>query len=230
MYVMAALIAVQEHGAHQAGGSHTGAVALVAVLVAVVVAVAASVVSPRWRRKAPRALGLILGGLLAIYPVGRGIAEFWVVNYSDRARYRRAWGGPRLTGVFAEHSGPGLVILIATFVWLRKRRRTPRARQDPLELGDQSPPGTTPPSPAIASTRRGSDIRKVPPNVVLNTWSSAPHDAGYTVVYQPAALLPGPGGSGLSEGGDDYSDASDWMYPASTFWRAWKSASSWRRV
>lgn len=39
-----------------------------------------------------RALGLAIGGVLAVYLVGRGIAEFFTVNYSDPASYRLDWG------------------------------------------------------------------------------------------------------------------------------------------
>lgn len=66
---------------------------------------------PRSRRHpAARALGLALGGLLAVYLVGRGVAEFFIVHYSDPASYRHSWGGPSLAGVFAVHSGPAVAI------------------------------------------------------------------------------------------------------------------------
>ncbi len=63
----------------------------------------------RHRRKHPvaRALGLGLAGVFAIYLLGRGVAEFFVIHYSDPASYRNDWGGPSLAGVFAVHSGPG---------------------------------------------------------------------------------------------------------------------------
>jgi hypothetical protein len=82
--------------------------------------------SPR-RHPVARALGLILCGTLAVYLVGRGIAEFFTVNYSDPASYRLDWGGPSLAGVFAVHTGPAVLILAGAAVWLRRHwRRTHR--------------------------------------------------------------------------------------------------------
>jgi hypothetical protein len=79
---------------------------------------------PRSRRHlAARALGLALGGLLAVYLVGRGVAEFFTVHYSDPASYRNSWGGPSLAGVFAVHSGPAVAILIGAGVYLCRRWR-----------------------------------------------------------------------------------------------------------
>lgn len=68
------------------------------------------------------------GGLLALYLVARGIAEFFVIRYSDPASYRDAWGGPSLAGVFAVHSGPGFAILAAAVViaWRKWRAGKPR--------------------------------------------------------------------------------------------------------
>ncbi len=64
-----------------------------------------------------------MGGLLAVYLVGRGVAEFFIVHYSDPASYRNSWGGPSLAGVFAVHSGPAVAILIGAGVYLRRRWR-----------------------------------------------------------------------------------------------------------
>jgi hypothetical protein len=63
-----------------------------------------------------RAFGLAIGGVLAVYLVGRGIAEFFTVNYSDPGSYRLDWGGPSLAGVFA------VLILAGAAVWLRRHR------------------------------------------------------------------------------------------------------------
>ena len=73
--------------------------------------------------------GLIAAGILALYLVGRGIAEFWTVNYSDPASYRQSWGGPSLAGVLAVHSGPGLAVIVAAGAWRysRVRARPPGA-------------------------------------------------------------------------------------------------------
>lgn len=64
-----------------------------------------------------------VGGLLAVYLVARGIAEFFTVNYSDPASYRDSWGGPSLAGVFAVHTGPGIAVIVAVAVWAWRRRR-----------------------------------------------------------------------------------------------------------
>jgi cbb3-type cytochrome oxidase subunit 3 len=103
--------------------SHIAGIVALVLLLLLVIAGVASIVSPRWRRRAPRAIGLAIGGLVAAYLVGRGIAEFWLVDYASPASYRHAWGGPTLAGVFAVHSGPGLIILIAMAWWLYRWRR-----------------------------------------------------------------------------------------------------------
>jgi hypothetical protein len=61
--------------------------------------------------------------VLALYLVGRGVAEFFVVHYSDPASYRNDWGGPSLAGVFAVHSGPAVAIVAGFVIWLRGRWR-----------------------------------------------------------------------------------------------------------
>ena len=71
-----------------------------------------------------RALGIGLAGLLSVYLIGRGIAEFFIVNYSDPASYRDAWGGPSLAGVFAVHSGPAVLVVLGWTIYLLRRRRT----------------------------------------------------------------------------------------------------------
>jgi hypothetical protein len=75
-------------------------------------------------------VGGFLGGLLAVYLVGRGIAEFWTIDYADPASYQNSWGGPSLVGVLAVHSGPGLVVIVLTFWWLRRRRNRSVAKGD----------------------------------------------------------------------------------------------------
>jgi hypothetical protein len=75
-------------------------------------------------RSAARTFGLAVGGLLAFYLVGRGIAEFFTVNYSDPASYANSWGGPSLAGVFAVHTGPAVVIMAGAVCYLRHRART----------------------------------------------------------------------------------------------------------
>jgi hypothetical protein len=80
-----------------------------------------------------RVIGLAMAGLVAAFLVGRAIAEFWVVDYANPASYQQSWGGPSLAGVFAVHTGPGLIIVIMTAVWLyrRVRYRQDRHRRSP---------------------------------------------------------------------------------------------------
>jgi hypothetical protein len=121
-------IALASHGHHGLGSYAVASIVLAVAAGAVVIGVA-GLVSPRWRRVAPRAIALLVGGLIAVYVVGRGIAEFWTVNYSDPASYHNSWGGPSLAGVFAVHSGPGFAIVIATAVWLWRRRASQDQRR-----------------------------------------------------------------------------------------------------
>ena len=66
---------------------------------------------------------IVIGAVLAVYLVGRGIAELILIHYGDPASYANDWGGPSLAGVLAVHSGPGLVIIAAAaWWWLRGRR------------------------------------------------------------------------------------------------------------
>jgi hypothetical protein len=71
-------------------------------------------------------LGLFLAGLVALYLVGRGVAEFFTVDYSDPASYANSWGGPSLAGVFAVHTGPAVAIVAGSVIYLVRRRRHPR--------------------------------------------------------------------------------------------------------
>ncbi len=68
-----------------------------------------------------RLLGTGVAGLIAVYLVGRGILELFVINYSSQATYQNDWGGPSLTGVLAVHSGPALAIMIGAAIYLRRR-------------------------------------------------------------------------------------------------------------
>ena len=63
-----------------------------------------------------------IGAVLAVYLVGRGVAELFLIHYGDPASYAKDWGGPSLAGVLAVHSGPGLVIIASgAWWWLRGR-------------------------------------------------------------------------------------------------------------
>ena len=68
-----------------------------------------------------RALGLGLAGLLALFLVGRGVAEFFIIHYNDPASYANSWGGPSLPGVFAVHSDPAVVIVTTAAIYVRRR-------------------------------------------------------------------------------------------------------------
>ena len=114
-------------------GSRIVGIAVLVLLLLLVLAGVAAIFSRRWRRRASQIIGLTVAGFVAAYLVGRGIAEFWVVDYASPASYQHSWGGPSLAGVFAVHTGPGLIIVIMTAVWLyrRVRYRQDRHRRSP---------------------------------------------------------------------------------------------------
>lgn len=94
---------------------------------------AAALALPRHRRRViQRVCAWTVGGAIGAYLVGRGIAEFFVVNYNNPGSYQLDWGGPSLAGVLAVHSGPGLAVLtgMAVFILRRmqSRRRLPAER------------------------------------------------------------------------------------------------------
>ena len=95
----------------------------VLVLLAGIVALAVTALfSRRYRRRIGRAAAWTGGGLIGLYLVGRGIAEFFIIHYGDPASYQSSWGGPSLAGVLLVHSGPGLLILAGTTVYAWRRR------------------------------------------------------------------------------------------------------------
>jgi hypothetical protein len=96
-------------------------VAIPVILLVVVAALATGLIVPRWRRRTARSVGFALGGVVAVYLVGRGIAEFWVIDLSRPETYVHDWGGPRLVGVLAVHTGPAVVIVIAAAMYLERR-------------------------------------------------------------------------------------------------------------
>ena len=67
---------------------------------------------------------VLIGAVMAVYLVGRGVAELIMINYGDPASYAKDWGGPSLAGVLAVHSGPGLVIIACGAWWWVRGRRT----------------------------------------------------------------------------------------------------------
>lgn len=123
------------HMASAGGYGHAGGVIVLALLVIIIASAGVMAAAPRWRRRLPRFTAAAVVGLLAVYEVVRGIAEFFLIHYSQPESYRDDWGGPSLAGVLAVHSGPGLAILILAGVylhhWRRARRRKARASDAP---------------------------------------------------------------------------------------------------
>jgi hypothetical protein len=72
-------------------------------------------------RRVLRWIGTALLVLLALYMVGRAVAEVVSVDPGDPASYRDDWGGPTYLGVMAVHAGPGLLVIAAAVVWWRRR-------------------------------------------------------------------------------------------------------------
>jgi hypothetical protein len=115
-------------GSQQGIGADVVGIAVGALLILAVIIGLVGIFSRRWRRRSLRIAGRTVTGLVALYAVGRGIAEFWAVNYSDPASYAHSWGGPSLAGVFAVHSGPGFAIVIAAAWWLGRQRARNRRK------------------------------------------------------------------------------------------------------
>jgi hypothetical protein len=85
-----------------------------------------------------RVVGVALGALLGLYLVGRGIAEFWVIDYAEPSSYALDWGGPSLAGVLAVHSGPGLAVIVGTGLWWWRRRRARAAARSSTVDGSKT--------------------------------------------------------------------------------------------
>ena len=84
-------------------------------------------------RRVARWVGYGLGGIVALYLVGRAVAEFFTVDYANPASYRDSWGGPSLVGVFLVHAGPGAAIVVAVvgylLRWWPRSRRTSKVNE-----------------------------------------------------------------------------------------------------
>jgi uncharacterized membrane protein HdeD (DUF308 family) len=65
-----------------------------------------------------RRVTTVLAVVLGAYVVVRGVAEFFVIDWSNPRSYRSDWGGPSLAGVLAVHVGPAVLALIAAAGWL----------------------------------------------------------------------------------------------------------------
>lgn len=93
-----------------------------AAMVALVVLLIVAAFSRALRPRILKPLGYGIGGIVGLYAVIRGVAEFFIVGYGDPDSYRNDWGGPSLFGVFLVHSGPGLAALIAAAYLIRRNR------------------------------------------------------------------------------------------------------------
>ncbi len=112
------------------------------VIVAVMLVLVAVVLLRHQPRRLMRVVAAGFGTLVALYLVGRGIAEFFVVHYADAASYRSSWGGPSLVGVFLVHSGPGAAIVIGLVGYLL--HWWPRSRRAASAVHGREPGGTPP--------------------------------------------------------------------------------------
>jgi hypothetical protein len=115
-------------GSRQGIAAEAVGIAVAALLMLAVITGLVGIFSRRRRRRCLRIAGLTVTSLAVLYAVGRGIAEFWTVSYSDPASYAHSWGGPSLAGVFAVHSGPGFAIVIAAAWWLVRQRARNRRK------------------------------------------------------------------------------------------------------
>jgi hypothetical protein len=97
------------------------------LLVVVAAGLVAGLAFPRWRRRFMRGLGIVVGGIIAIYLVARGVAELFIVDFSQPQTYRNDWGGPSLAGVLAVHTGPAVVIVAAALAYFIRRCRRGRS-------------------------------------------------------------------------------------------------------
>jgi hypothetical protein len=63
----------------------------------------------------------VLGLLIGLYLLGRAAVEPFLINMSDPATYRNAWGGPSLAGVLAVHCLPGILAGVVIVIALLRR-------------------------------------------------------------------------------------------------------------
>ena len=64
---------------------------------------------------------------LAVFFVARGVVGLVRVDPADPGSYRQDWGGPTYVGVLLVHAGPGLLVVVLTVVWWRRRFIGPRS-------------------------------------------------------------------------------------------------------
>ncbi|MFD4292888.1 hypothetical protein ACFWQG_06670 [Rhodococcus sp. NPDC058532] len=97
-------------------------IAVFVVLVALGVLLIGSVFSRTLRSRVLAPAGYAVVGIVGGYLVARGIVEVVTIDVADPASYRDDWGGPSLLGVLAVHCGPGVAVLIAAGLLIRRRR------------------------------------------------------------------------------------------------------------
>jgi hypothetical protein len=110
--------------AHHHRWPHALGIVSVFVVAVLLIGLVLLIGAPSARRRVLRATALVAGTGLGLFLVARGIAEFFILTYSDPASYARSWGGPSLAGVIAVHSGPGLLVVIGVGWWLARRVRS----------------------------------------------------------------------------------------------------------
>jgi hypothetical protein len=80
-------------------------------------------VAPSTKRGYLQWLGIVLGGILALYLVVRGVVELFTIDYSKPSSYQQDWGGPHLAGVLAVHCGPAALIVAGLAYSLHRPKR-----------------------------------------------------------------------------------------------------------
>jgi hypothetical protein len=80
-------------------------------------------VAPSTKRGHLQWLGIVLGGILALYLVVRGVVELFTIDYSKPSSYQQDWGGPHLAGVLAVHCGPAALVVAGLAYLLHRRKR-----------------------------------------------------------------------------------------------------------
>ena len=81
---------------------------------------------------------LVYGLLLAVglYLVGRAVLELVTVDPARPETYRQDWGGPSYLGVLLVHVGPGVLAVLMTALWVRRRHRVRTAGCSERSTGD----------------------------------------------------------------------------------------------
>jgi uncharacterized membrane protein len=129
--------------AHRGGrfdlSSHIAGHVVLGLLILLVILGIVALASQKYRRVCLLAGAWIVGTIVGVYLVIRGILEFFFIHYNDPASYHNSWGGPSLVGVFLVHSGPGFLVLVGVAVYLWRRARARRSA-DPARSQRQATP------------------------------------------------------------------------------------------